>query len=37
LLAQAREPRWQWLDEEQSARAALPAPIRRILGLDAFR
>jgi A/G-specific adenine glycosylase len=36
-LAQAREPRWQWLDEEQWARAALPAPIRRILGLDAFR
>ncbi|RLJ68418.1 A/G-specific adenine glycosylase [Sulfurisoma sediminicola] len=36
-LAQAGEPRWQWLDEEQWARAALPAPIRRILGLEAFR
>jgi len=34
-LAQLREPRWQWLDKGEQARAALPAPVRRILGLAA--
>jgi A/G-specific adenine glycosylase len=35
-LAQASEPGRQWLDKAEQARAALPAPIRRILGVSAI-
>jgi A/G-specific adenine glycosylase len=36
-LTELREPGWQWLDKAQQERAALPAPIRRILGRSASR
>jgi hypothetical protein len=35
-LTQAGEPGRQWLGKAEQARAALPAPIRRILGVSAI-